>query len=161
MRAGQLRSTARLQAVVLKPILTEDSLDDFQRRVNKLKSLKICVPTDSIGQIQKYNPGLASSMAVSRDFFNCSCKIVFRPDFDLSSASQSASPTQPIPPRIAHCDRTVHYYDITFSFKDDSLPQEHFVEVGKLLPCRRNEPRTAISEAWTSACLSGHQLCAR
>jgi hypothetical protein len=73
--------------VVLKPILTEDSLQDFQRRVDALKSLEICVPADSIGQIQKYDPGLASSLAASREFFNCN-KLVFRPDFDLTSQSQ-------------------------------------------------------------------------
>ena len=80
-------ASAGLQAVVLKPILTEDSLQDFQRRVDALKSLEICVPADSIGQIQKYDPGLASSLAASREFFNCN-KLVFRPDFDLTSQSQ-------------------------------------------------------------------------
>nr|GFA63109.1 hypothetical protein [Tanacetum cinerariifolium] len=82
--------SAGLLVVMLKPILTEDSLRDFQRRVDALKSLEICVPTDSIGQIQKYSPGLATSMAASKDFFNCS-KLVFRPDFDLSSQNQTNS----------------------------------------------------------------------
>ncbi|WP_151087405.1 DUF6731 family protein [Hymenobacter baengnokdamensis] len=80
-------ASAGLLAVVLKPLLTEDSLKDFQRRVDALKSLEICVPSDSIGQIQKYSPGLATSMSVSKDFFNCN-RLVFRPDFDLSSANQ-------------------------------------------------------------------------
>lgn len=82
--------SAGLQAVILKPILTEDSLLDFQRRVDALKSLEICVPADSIGQIKKYSPGLATSMAASKEFFNCS-RLFFRPDFDLSSQKQTNS----------------------------------------------------------------------
>ncbi|NVO84484.1 DUF6731 family protein [Hymenobacter terrestris] len=81
---------AGLLKVHLSPILSDDSLRDFQRRVGALKALEISVPADSIGRIKKYSPGLASSIQASKDFFNCET-VILKPTFDISSQSQTNS----------------------------------------------------------------------
>lgn len=91
---------AGLQTVLLNPVMTQESLTEFQRRIGLLADLEISVPKDSINNIQRYNPGLASSIQAAKDFFGCST-IFMRPRFDFRNVAEDGVARQLINSVIA------------------------------------------------------------
>ncbi|MVN78949.1 hypothetical protein GO988_21680 [Hymenobacter sp. HMF4947] len=79
---------AGLQSVVITPVLAGDSLSDFLNRVGKLSELEISAPKDSIAEVKKYNPGLASAMEASKDFFKCDT-LILKPQFDIKNKAET------------------------------------------------------------------------
>jgi hypothetical protein len=66
-----------------------DSLTDFLNRVGKMSELEISAPKDSIAQVEKYNPGLASAMEASKDFFKCDT-LILKPQFNIKNKAENS-----------------------------------------------------------------------
>jgi hypothetical protein len=84
---------AGLQSVLLTPVMTQESLTEFQRRIGLLADIEISVPKDSINNIQRYNPGLASSIQAAKDFFGCDT-VIMQPKFDFRNVVETGAAKQ-------------------------------------------------------------------
>jgi hypothetical protein len=78
---------------LLTPVMTQESLTEFQRRIGLLADIEISVPKDSINNIQRYNPGLASSIQAAKDFFGCDT-VIMQPKFDFRNVVETGAAKQ-------------------------------------------------------------------